>query len=826
MKKLFRQFCIAAAALCVMGFAGCSDDDPEPHYDAPVIAVKNVTATSTSVTFTLEPVHAVRSTYAVAPKGASGTPVEVKGSAASTQTVTGLEADREYTITAVAYGEGDLRSEPATYDFVTNATAQVAIGKVTATYKSATFTLTPTNATAYAYRLTGDDHDNRSRAEGDWVRIEGTEPSEITLDDLAAERHYTIEAYASNAEGDGEIVSKAFVTEPLPAALTVTAAATSKAVWMKFEMCADVTSGYYYYLHDTSYSDDPVTSIETFLQDLRESPDWYTLMTASSEDLRTGCVSNMEYKLFTVATDLEGTIDESTVAELSVTTKQLDALRSSQAAVGIASLTPAYISLDAELEPTDDSVMALVECVKKSVVQSMGNITMYVNMNLGNFKPVLSSSLTKPYKVKDIEPETDYYLFTVGIDANGNYGQLDFEEFTTTAVDYREDVKVVIDVKEPGFLDVSLQVTYDNCQSVRYAHLTEKQFNDWYEADEAKVWPMLYSATAEQLSEGEVILEHLTYNTAYTIYALPVTSDGQFGTPAKVDFSTLKYAAAGTSSVMMALDEIDRTGNHPVARFTLTPDADCAKFIYQSLGSEIYANNSAKIGDYIFKLGNYKTVEPAEETQVEVTLWGTDYYLLAIACDAEGNWSSVQISEKLIYDPNGGEEPEPEPEGDPDEVAADQISATAATVSFISYLYDQSSWNADWSDWDNSVYRADVTLEPGYTAWYYFVDTNSYNWVAGHDVGEGKSYATLAQWIKSMGRQLTASGPIAARGEYNTDYLLLVLPETADGKHSSERVYKSEIYRWDSLTGDVTDPGITGGGDEGGGGIDPRMRRR
>ena len=77
-----------------------------------------------------------------------------------------------------------------------------------------------------------------------------------------------------------------------------------------------------------------------------------------------------------------------------------------------------------------------------------------------------------------------------------------------------------------------------------------------------------------------------------------------------------------------------------------------------------------------------------------------------------------------------------------------------------------------------------------------------------------------------MGRQLTASGPIAARGEYNTDYLLLVLPETADGKHSSERVYKSEIYRWDSLTGDVTDTGITGGGDEGGGGIDPRMRRR
>ena len=63
--------------------------------------------------------------------------------------------------------------------------------------------------------------------------------------------------------------------------------------------------------------------------------------------------------------------------------------------------------------------MALVECVKKSVVQSVGNITMYVNMNLANFRPVLSSSLTNPYKVKGIEPETDYYLFTVGIDANG-----------------------------------------------------------------------------------------------------------------------------------------------------------------------------------------------------------------------------------------------------------------------------------------------------------------------------------------------------------------------------------------------------------------------
>lgn len=825
MKNLFRQFLYAAAALGILGSSGCNNDDPEPEYEKPQIAIGEVTATASSVTFTLTPTNALRYTYAVAPKGTTATPVEVAATAPVTRTVEGLEADRDYTITAIAYGEGGLQSEPVTYDFVTNALAQIAIGQVTATHKSASFTLTPTNATGYAYRYAPTDAAATDTA-GEWVHVEGGKPSDVTLTGLDAVTTYVIEAYATNAEGDGEIVTKTFTTETLPEPLTVSAAATSQVVWMKFAMCEDVTAGYYYYLHDSSYTDDPVYSLETFLQDLRENPSWYTLMTSSEEMLQTNCMPNTSFRLFTVSTDLEGDIAEDTAAEMTVTTKQLDALRTSRSMVEIESFTPGYISVEAELNPSDDCVLVLVDCVKRTDAARVGSITAYVNMNLGNFTPVLRSSLGDSYLLRELVPETDYFLFTVGIDGNGDYGLLDSREFKTTAVDYRQDVAVGVEVTERGFHDVSLNVTYDNCTSVRHLYLTDKQLIDWYNGSEDEVWQKLFSATADVLLEGEVKIENLEYDSTYTLFALPVTADGAFGMPLKTQFATLKYTANGTAELTVTPEGIDRTSNFPVAKFTLTPGTGCEKFIYYAVDEESYANNSARIGEYLFRLGYYQTVDPAVETEVEVTLWASDYYLLTAACDAQGNWSRVQVSEKLIYNPNGGDgDGDLEPEGDPDEVPTDQISATAVTVTFRSYLYDQSSWNPDWGDWDNSVYRADITLEAGYTAWYYFVDSNSYNWVMGNDVGEGKPYATMALWIKDFGQQITESGPIAARGEYGSDYIMLVLPETTDGKHASARIYQSQTYSWYDLTGETTDPGITGN-DNGGSDIDPRARKR
>lgn len=826
MKKLIRQFLFAAALLCVSCFAGCNNDDPKPQYEAPTIAITQVVPTASSVAFTLTPTHAVRYTYAVALKDAAGTPVEVQGSEAVTRTVDGLEADREYTITAVAYGQDGMQSEAATYDFVTNAHAQIVISEVTTTYKGASFTLTPTNATGCAYRCVSvPDPYRTTRSDQEWIHVTGGEPTDVELTGLTASTVYRIEAYASNAEGNGPIVEREFITEPMPEPLTVHVTATSRVIRMQFEMYEDLTSGYYFYLHDTSYADDPVTSVETFLTDLRDAPDWYLLKTASDEELQTGCTAGTEYKLFTVYTDPDGQLVEESAKEISVTTKQFDALRTSQSTVAIGTLTPGYITLDAELIPTDDCVLALVECVKKSVVENLGTITAYVNMNLSNFKPVLSSSFVDTYQVQHLEPEQEYYLFTVGIDGNGDYGMLKYKEFSSTVVDYLQDVRAGVEVVKEGYLDVRLNVTYDNCHSVRYLCLSENQFVEWYGAEEQNVWQELYSSTSQELLEGEVTIEYLEYNSPYMIFALPVTEDGAFGQPSVTEFHTLKYAATGSAELSVTLNGIDRSGPFPQANLTITPGNGCTKFIYKDLDNETYDNNSARIGDYIFRMGNYVTVDPASEIQVEVSLWGSDYYLLAVACDADGNWSPVTISEMLVYDPEGGGGGgDPEPAGDPDEVDPNQISATAVTVSFRSYLYDQSSWNPEWSDWDNSVYRADISLEAGYTAWYHFVDASGYDWVANNEVGEGKTYATLALWIKEFGRQLTASGPIAARGDYGTDYIMLVLPETTDGKHASARVYKSPTYRWSDLTDEATDPGISGG--DTGGGIDPRRRRR
>ena len=729
MKKILRTLWLGAVALCAAGsVASCSDDDPVPTPYEPKITISDVTATGSSVQFTLTPTDAVRYTYAVAPKGETADPVSVESDKATTQKVEDLEADITYTITAVAFAADGTRSQAATHDFTTNPKATVVVGEqIEVTFFSARLILTPTNATSVSYT----HYPAQARPDAPkWVEVSGNGPIEVTLDELESETEYVLEAYASNGDGDGDpvkspvfrtdaapsveigevtatattaactltpshasgmkytcypagqrpsepewtdlaqdaavdvtiskltpatsyviealaytaagegeaVVSEPFATAELPA-LSVRTAATSSAIWVRFEINPAKTPAYYF-----SSPVDPAdewanfTTAEGFLADIKENGWAYELKTDNYEIVAPAGAATT-FKVFAVCADADGNADAASVQEVTVVTPALDLTGSGKATVEIANVAPQAISIDADLRFSDDCVMYAAGAVMKEDVDRVGGLTLYVNMNLASFHVQSAAQLENPYSFAGLKPQTDYFLFAIAIDNDGKFGAIVSEQTRTEAVSYDSNVTVNFSIYQADYTSMLLNADVQHAATVRYRNMARSEFDQWYNGDADAIFTELFDPMADVLffdEDGRCRMDWLTYNTNYILFALPVKEDGSFGTPTQFSYKTLKFEATGTAEVTFGDTTQTPDGSYLV---TITPGAGCAKFIYMPIGQEVYELNSRKLGEYVMSSGYYDTVDPAEETTVEVYLWGEDTYLTVIACDAEGNWS-------------------------------------------------------------------------------------------------------------------------------------------------------------------------------------------
>lgn len=739
MKKFVRYCWIGALALVTVGFTSCSEnEDPAPApLETPEIAISAVTATASGAQFTLTPTHAVRYTYAVAPKGESGQETEVRSAEATTQQVDGLDADRLYTITAVAYAADGTKSLPATHDFTTNAMPSVVIGdQIAVTFKGAELTLTPTNATSVSYVCYPAE---QRPAEPTWIEVEGNDPFEVTLSGLESDTEYRLEAYASNAEGDGEtVLSPVFRTDLAPeiaigevnvavtsatftltpshaegmkyvcyaaaqrpaepawvnlekseatkvtvtalapnteyvveafayttagdgepvvsepfrtqeaAALTLTTVGTANAIWARFEMNPSKTAGYYF-----SSPVDPTdefadfTTAEEFLQDIAENGWLYELKTTDFEWVASAAPSTA-YKLFAVCADAAGNADESTVQEVTVTTAALDRTGSGSATAQIGSIEPAATMLGAQLTFSDDCIMYVAGALSKSDADRVGGVNVYINMNLPGFTPRSAAALQNPISFPSLSPETDYYIYCIAIDREGKFGTIVTEQTRTTAVSYDPAVTAEISVYEQGYTGMTFDIRTTGAPTLRYRNLLRSELLSFYDNDEEQVYAELFNDTADQIyldENGRFRLDWLTYNSDYVLFVLPVKDDGSFGTRTKLTYKTGKFEATGSAVLTFEKLTTNPDGGGIV---TLTPGAGCAKFIYMEVGQEVYEQYSRRLGDYVMSAGYYTIIDPAEETEVEVMLWGEDTYLVAIAADDQGRWSEP-VFQPFIY---------------------------------------------------------------------------------------------------------------------------------------------------------------------------------
>ncbi|MEG1623064.1 MAG: fibronectin type III domain-containing protein [Alistipes sp.] len=733
MNKILRNTWLGAIALMSIGFVGCSDDpDPLPAPENPKIVISNVIASATSVSFTLTPSKAVKYTYAVAPKGEAGTETVVSNTEATTQKVEGLLAEKNYTITAVAYAKDGTKSAAVTHDFVTNPKAMMAISaEIAVKITSATLTLIPTNATKFyyayypsakkvlnwkevmgneqtivelteltpnteylleAYAVNADGEGDivtsapfktyatptltitpttvmakaaeikmtpanatgfgyiyykaaESPSDPQWIKVETTEAKTIELKKLTPNTDYVIEGYAYSAGGDGQMVKVPFHTAEAEA-LTVNVITTSTSALVHFEMNPAKIAGYYYSnLLDPNDEYNTIKTIEDYLNDVKNNS-WINPKHEASEETMMSGAPNKTFNLFVVCCDAAGEVDPTTAQKIDVVFPVSDRTGKGEATVTIGTPTAGSTDVKAELIFSEDAAMFIAGAVKKSDTEGAGSIEAYVNLNLSNYMPMAMSSLANPYAFNSLTPQAEYYIFAVAIDQKGRYGRIVTASTATQKVNFDPAVTTVITPYQISFKSAIFSITTTGASVVRYKNMLTTTFETDFGGKMENALVPLYDEFADQIypdENGRFEPWGLEYNLAYVLVALPVKDDGTFGTPTMVNYSTTKFAATGTATVTMTKTTV--ASDHTT--YTLTPDANCTQFMYGQMAASEYEEHKNKIGEHL--VAGYPTlVNPSMETPVEVYPYGEDYYLIVIAGDKDGKWSTPQVSERVI----------------------------------------------------------------------------------------------------------------------------------------------------------------------------------
>lgn len=199
MKKLFATLLGLAAFL----LAGCSDnssvDQSAPEAS---VAIADLEAGENSATFRLVPTDATSLTYKISNSQGEGTLVRLESGEEQTVTANRLASDTDYTLTATAYNRDGKASRPAIAQFRTKKTPasdepHVAIRDVQPTYSSVTFTLVPSNAFRFGYKITTAPDE-----EGEMTFYRNTDEQTVEVKGLSPSTEYIITALAYDEEGN------------------------------------------------------------------------------------------------------------------------------------------------------------------------------------------------------------------------------------------------------------------------------------------------------------------------------------------------------------------------------------------------------------------------------------------------------------------------------------------------------------------------------------------------------------------------------------------------------------------------------------------------
>lgn len=628
-----KKFLNLAVILISLLFVSCNKIETE----SPFIHISDIVATKSSVSFRVKTENSIYFEYSVAKKGAVHE-YRKENADKKTITISDLEPDTEYTISLYAYSEDGTKSAEIIHEFITNPNPTICISVTHVTHNSASIQFSLSNSSQYKYRYFEKNED------AEWITDE-TDLEKIELNDLKPSTLYTIQAIAENQDGEGPISSAEFQTLEEPNAIEIVLATTSSVIITNYILNPDMCSGAYI-SNPVDVNDQyaNIKDISEFLDDVEKNPYYYNEVSKCGFLFTSYLKKNTEYVVFSVIKDSNGKIIKESAQETKISTIDSDNIGASQATVKIKNCTMGATYAEISLEMSDDAILYNYNFVEKSILAEFPSIEDFVKTQFNyiflNRTEAQEQTITLPV----LKPNTEYCIYALALDSKAMYSNISYIDVKTKEVSFDPTSNIEVSLSYSDFTTLIFNVKQNNCSKVRYTYYKTDDINN----DDEYYFNNLYNPYAQEMpiDDSRFKMEWLDYDCEYTFFALPVKKDGGFGTKIKFTGKTMKYINNGNATINISISGIDYSNpQFPIAKIKLSPDNRCSSYIYTSLTESVFEQNKFSIADYICRSGSFTTVDPAEEKEISVTLWGDNVYVIAIPLDNNGNWSSAIVSD-------------------------------------------------------------------------------------------------------------------------------------------------------------------------------------
>lgn len=671
MKKHYAKCMMAAAAAIIFSSFATSckkekPDMPEENLQAS-ITIGEPVVTTDSATFEITTENALYFEFSVAKTGETAEFRKVESEKRQTVKIGDLEEGTSYTITAIAYNRNDEPSETATKEFTTLKNEPVPAPSITITDvkingTEVSFRLVPQNATWYEYKV------DVPEGTAEMTKVESTEATTQTASGLQSDRTYTITAVAYGPDGKAsEPATSEFSTPAAEPFMKIEAKATAHGIYIKTETDSKEYPMYFLKIFNPEEEQTSEDYSERFKVDSKEQFIHYLECGYLDSDIKTSPMNdwikthlpNTSEKLLIYAAPVsrtEGKIvcsDYGRIIETVLEVPQRDEIGQGTAAVTLGEPEISGKNLKIRLAQEGNAVSYYLDMVTANELAGYGgDLAGYVQENLDNGRydmyiyPI--SYLEESFEYNNLAMDTEYTVFTFAYGSDGKIGSLQSKTFKTeNGVAYNPDYSVEINLKSASFTSVTFSVKRTNISTAKYECTDLATFNSVYggSTENFVKAKLLTGYPRELYSDNDIRVSSLSYNTEYVLIALPEgKTEGEYGYPVKVEFSTTAYSADGTASVEVT--DIKVGADYGILYYVsarVTPQEGCAGFHYALVDKGTYEINRDNIAEYVCKRPYLDRHESGEPVTIRVNM-DTDSYLVIIPYDSGMKTSKAWVS--------------------------------------------------------------------------------------------------------------------------------------------------------------------------------------
>lgn len=664
LKKFYRYAALMLAVVTFGCLASCNDDDPVA---APSIDIKNTEPGETDISFRLIPHDATSYGYAVVTsadyKAKNYQFTMVNNGQEESYTVSNLTSGETYYIVAIAYN-GTIASEEKSVRTRTGSLIDlptVEVKDFTMTEDSVTCMLVASPGTSYLQFTfypevaAGGEHvwqkllavtDNEAEKlnpEGNWVGTTGLMPGDYVLEAIP---------YVHELEGERllykfklEITNRTYVSMNSSDLTFKDMQVTLK----KNPLCHS------YYIGLVKESNFKPANVLDMLakggaEAVHETADYSgSLRELLGKDQMGAWFPRETVTLWIVPCDENGEYsqDPAYVIKHHIEIPKRTYTFNGSGKVEVDVTATENTSYTAKLKATDCAHYYLLTGAKAEIEAALPSQDLVLD-SMMKLNP--QTEMERTIGPSNLQPDTDYRIYAIAADSEGELGKLTTVDVHTPALDFSSSASIAVATKQINYEDVVLTFTPANgCTRVRYLLLTPAEYVQTpYNGIASRVQSALALNTESKIvtldltGATDVPIRLLTSNQQYLLFVLPLDADGKMGSmPEELTFRPKKFDLTGTATVTYTKPRI--TGQSPKrVRFTVTPEAGCKGYYVQAISEGNSYTDNELISKLLKPESTYVYDEDggdAPEYDFDLTIYNNA--TIYILCrDAEGKFNN------------------------------------------------------------------------------------------------------------------------------------------------------------------------------------------